>query len=386
MTAVFAIRAPVFAFVFALVESARRAVRVLNVVRSHRAQSVIRGIAITLPVVIIFALLLSAADPIFAAWRDVVDRILSSWSFLPRTIFFFGLLAIVLGAYGFALAASPSPATDSREPLAARQWLGSTERLFLLGGTAALFWIFLAVQLSYLFGNLPSIDGSGMTFAEYARKGFGELTVVASASIALILFGERFGKRDERRGMLRIVTLAVIVAVVLLLASAFKRVLLYEEAYGFTTARLYAQSYMVLVAFALGALGLEVRESLIPSRFFRRTLGAALVLFISLIYWNHESWIAGRNVDRFASTGKLDTVYLTRDLSPNALPALVSGLRTLPEPARTELHRAIVSRYSDPRRSEKRTWFEWNLRAAQARDALLTAGVKLGDDSQLTPR
>jgi hypothetical protein len=27
----------------------------------------------------------------------------------------------------------------------------------------------------------------------------------------------------------------------------------------------------------------------------------ATILFIALIYWNHEAWIARRNMDRFAS-------------------------------------------------------------------------------------
>jgi hypothetical protein len=68
------------------------------------------------------------------------------------------------------------------------------------GGVALLFWIFLAVQLSYLFGSLPSVAGSGMTFAEYARRGFGELSVVASFTAVSSILTERYGKKDERQG------------------------------------------------------------------------------------------------------------------------------------------------------------------------------------------
>ena len=67
-----------------------------------------------------------------------------------------------------------------------------------------------------------------------------------------------------------------------LLGSAFNRVLLYEDAYGFTTARLYAQSYMLVVALALIALGLELRNQVSPSRFFRRTFAAGTAVFIVL--------------------------------------------------------------------------------------------------------
>ena len=178
------------------------------------------------------------------------------------------------------------------------------------GGLSLLIWTFLGVQLSYLFGNLPSVTGSGMTFAEYARRGFAELSVVASATALLIIIAERYGKGETRRQLLKSVTLSVIIAVLLLLVSAFHRVSLYEEAYGFTTARLYAQAYMIVVAISLVALAREVTTEINPGRLFRRAGVTAIVAFIGLIYWNHESWIAERNIDLFASTGKLDVVYL----------------------------------------------------------------------------
>ena len=152
LTPTFAVPAPVVAFVSAIIEAARRGSHALQLVQSERARSVLRGLVITVPVVIIFALLLATADPIFARWRDAIERIITNWEFLPRTIFFFGMLTIVLGAYGFASREHAVPAN----PVSAtppRKWLGATERLILLASVAALFWIFLAVQLSYLFGN-----------------------------------------------------------------------------------------------------------------------------------------------------------------------------------------------------------------------------------------
>jgi Domain of unknown function (DUF4153) len=77
------------------------------------------------------------------------------------------------------------------------KWLGSTERLILLTSVAALFWLFLAVQVGYFFGNLPRIVASGVTFAEYARRGFGELSIVASASALLIVVSERYGNGHD---------------------------------------------------------------------------------------------------------------------------------------------------------------------------------------------
>jgi hypothetical protein len=363
----FTIVAPAAAFGLALAESVTRSAEALRLIHSSRARAIVRGLAITLPVILIFGLLLAAADPTFADWRDAISHLLTSWAFLPRTIFFVGTLGIVLGAYGYAergtghdLRGLIMPAQSAERNL----WLGSTERLILLAGVALLFWTFLLVQLSYFFGNLPSVPGSGMTFAEYARRGFAEITVVASATVLLIVIAERYGKIDTRRGLIRSLTLAVVLAVLFLLGSAFHRVLLYEQAYGFTTARLYAQAYMIVVAVSLFALSRELMTELDPNRLFRFAGVTAIFAFVVLVYWNHEAWIAGRNIDLYATTGKLDVVYLTRDLSADALPTLVSRLPALPEPGKTQLEGALKLRY---KRLHDDQWFEWNLRRARAR-------------------
>ena len=170
-------------------------------------------------------------------------------------------------------------------------------------------------------------------------------------------------------------TIALIVAVLFLLGSAFNRVLLYEQAYGFTTARLYAQSYMVVVTIVLLALAWELRGELDASRLFRTAGMAATLAFIVLIYWNHEAWIAGKNIDRFRESGQLDNRYLVRDLSLNAVPTLVGRLASIPEPARSDLRRALENQYKGRRNLFDNRWFEWNQRRSEARSALENLGT-----------
>jgi hypothetical protein len=368
ITARFTVTAPLVALRIAVVQAMRRGVEATHLIRSTRARAWVRGLAITLPVLVGFALLLAGVDPLFATWRDAVRDLVASWEFVPRIGFFVALLGVVLGAYGYASLGSGScPTMEGKAP---DRWLGSIERLMLLAGVAALFWLFLAVQLGYLFGNLPRIPASGMTFAEYARRGFGELSIVASASALLIVVSERYGNDEGRERTLRLLTFAVIAAVMLLLGSAFRRVWLYEAAYGFTTARLYAQVYMCAVAAGLGMLSLEVARDFDAGRLFRRAAAAVTLLFIALIYWNHEAWIANRNMDRYASTGKLDVAYLTRGLSPDAIPAIADRLPSLPEPIRSEIRRAVLERYGARDDIRQRAWFEWNLASSRARQAL----------------
>lgn len=316
---------------------------------------------------IVFALLLAEADPTLARWRDVIDSIVSNWAFLPRFVFFTALLGLVVGAYGYALTTpANAPSLGTREPV---QWLGATERVMLLAAVTALLWLFLALQLGYLFGSMPRMAAMDMSFAEYARRGFGELTIVASASAVLILLSEQYGQRDRHRRLARGLALALVVADLLVLGSAFHRVLLYEAAYGFTTARLYAQAYMLVVTAALTLLAHEVVRGLDTGRLFRRSATVAMALFVGLLYWNHESWIARRNIERFASTGKLDVAYLTSELSADAIPAIVGALPTLPEPTRTELRATVQKHYATHPLPATERWFEWNLSRTRAKAA-----------------
>ncbi|MDH4347436.1 MAG: hypothetical protein OEW17_01390, partial [Gemmatimonadota bacterium] len=86
----FAAIAPPMALKTAVIQAMRRGIEATNLIRSTRAREWVRGLAITLPVLIGFALLLAEADPVFAGWRDFV----ANWEFVPRAVFFVVLLVI----------------------------------------------------------------------------------------------------------------------------------------------------------------------------------------------------------------------------------------------------------------------------------------------------
>ena len=110
-----------------------------------------------------------------------------------------------------------------------------------------------------------------------------------------------------------------------MLISAFQRLRLYEQAYGFTSLRLAAHVFMVFVGLLLLALVImELTNS------FRR-LGLVLVLgvlafVLVMVGLNEDAMIAKLNLQRAVQGEKLDADYLVHDLSNDAVPML---LRTL---------------------------------------------------------
>lgn len=369
----FVLAAPLWAMAHGFGEAARRAGELGGTVGTERHRPALRGSMLALVVVGVFATILAGADPILAALRDGLVEILERLEFIPRLVFFGVLVIAGVGSYGLTLRPGAA-AVPSRPAAAAARW-SDVERLIVLCAVALLFTTFLVLQLSYLFDNAPAVAGSGITFAEYARRGFAELTIVASLCTCLILGLERSARRGPREAWARGLALALIGELVLLLVSAFRRLWLYEAAYGFTTARLYGQVYMVVAALALLMLAVELVRVLDAGRLLRRAAAAGAVAVIALSFWNHEGWIARRNIERAAGGGTLDARYLVWGLSVNAVPAIAAVLDGTP--SGEALAGALRDRYARRSRAVSCRWFEWNLRQRHAVDALHAAGIAL---------
>lgn len=336
-------------------------------VRSPRARSIIKGALLSAPLVLVLIALLGSADPVIRWGTDRVVEWLPDWSFPPRLLFFVFLLSITVGVNSIS-----SRQIGSNLPkmpaLANRLTIGLTEQRMMLWSAAAVLWLFVFLQISYFIHPPPVAMDSGVTFAEYARRGFGELSFATTivGAIILILEYARPGDTTERdRKMLVRLELALLVALELVLISAFRRVILYEQAYGFTTGRLFPQAYMVGMSLVLIALALEILRGSVSVSFGRRVAEIGLGVFTVLVFWNYEAWIVNRNVDRAAESGKFDGVYAGR-LSMDAMPTLLSRRAQLPADARA----IVEARLACVRLPAERRWFEWN-RSVRAGDLAL---------------
>ena len=342
-------------------------------IASPRARTITRGLLITVPIVIVLVVLLRNADPTLAWFVDRIAEVLPQWSISSRVVFFIFLLALTLGATSLG-----ARQLDSRLPALPRfsslGVLGFTEQRMVLVAVAVVLWLFVLLQVSYLFHEPPGVVGSGMTFAEYARRGFAQLSVAVTLVGGLILVLEATKAPDldpDRRRLIIRLEAALLIALELMLLSAFRRVVLYEQAYGYTTMRVFAQGYMLVVALSLVALWLEVNKGAITVDFGRRVSVIALGTFTVLAFWNFEAWIANENFDRAAQTGKFDSAYaiqLSRDT--DAIPTMVARRKELPDP-----ERVVVENFLGCHRlREAGHWFEYSLRRQAAELAMKADG------------
>jgi hypothetical protein len=238
-----------------------------------------------------------------------------------------------------------------------------------------LFVVFVILQVAYLFGGRDTLVTAGLTYAEYARRGFFELVAVAVLAVALVVTLDlSVGRRSRVRVGASLVLLALTAIV---LVSAFTRLRLYQDAYGWTELR-----FVVAVAISWLAAALAIVAGLLLTRRTAWTLHAlGILLLVTLCAVNvvgPQAFVAERNLERAIDpslvppggrTG-LDADYLEL-LSDEAVPPIVAAFDQLTVADRLRLIPFLAWRTDELRTSpELQGWPAWNLSRERARQSL----------------
>ena len=314
--------------------------------KSGKGWAILRGILIALPIVTLFAILLSSADPVFADWLKKVLDLDKLPEYLFRLWYILMIGSFLVGIYLHAL----YPRKDAEKPETMKAWmnpfLGWTETGIILGAVDLLFITFVIIQVRYLFGGTTNITETGYTFAEYARRGFGELVAVAVLSLLVYLGLNTISKRETRGAKIgfSVTSILLMGLVLVMLASSLQRLMLYENAYGFSALRTYTHVFIYwLAALIVATIVLEVLRQ--RGRFALALLVAGLGFAITLAALNVDDFIVRENVKRAAAGEELDFNYL-QQLGTDAVPAMVRAYQdpALPPAAKDVLGSALACR------------------------------------------
>lgn len=320
---------PLF-FVVPLFKSLADLFMLRGVAKNRRVlMQVFTGVAITIPVLLVFFLLFASADLIFhQALTKIIDFKISP-EFIFRSVLVFLATLAFIGSYSYIFRKS-EPGVGFPVAVEVERktgGFGHIESSILLGSVNTLFFVFILVQITYLFGGLSNISARGFTYAQYARRGFFELVAVAVIAFAMLLLLERFIARKEEghAGLFRALSTVLVVQVMVILASSLTRMSLYENAYGFTELRLYVHVFIFFIAAVYLALLYKIhiddRENTFIFKVFLMLV--AFLAFMNVI--NPDAYIASQNMDRYTKTGRIDINYLG-SLSDDSLPVTISLL------------------------------------------------------------
>ncbi|MCL4386194.1 MAG: DUF4173 domain-containing protein [Actinobacteria bacterium] len=280
---------------------------------------VILGLLISIPLIALILWLLSSADIVFKEYFVNIPAL---------KIFKHFLIIIVVAIYNASFAWTLVKAfkerknyTPASNKINWKLFLDPVILITILVLINAIYLFFSFIQFKYLFGGASFVMPSSFTYAEYARRGFAELAVVSIINFALLIFGITFVKKDNKKFFVAVKSfLTILVAsTFVILASAFYRMVVYENAYGFTYLRIFVQAFMVMVFFffILSVIYIwYLKLSIIKSYII-----AFLAVYIALNFINVDVLIAKNNIKRYFDTGKIDISYLN-ELSYDAIPQI----------------------------------------------------------------
>jgi len=356
---------------FTAIERAWPLVRRLSP-RMAKATGPLGGVLLAAPFVVVFALLFSSADAVFARTLErVIDlkRLMELLGEAPGRLMLAGVAAWATSGALWTLSRAPRVHTDAQQGALATNT--ATVALVIID---ALFAAFVVLQLAYLFGGRDTLDAAGITYSAYARRGFFELIAVV-VLIGGLLLGLDLVLRSRARNYV-IAAVALLLLTGAVLASAYYRLDLYQRAYGWSELRFYAFAAIAFLAIAL-AIGVwsVVRERMALIAVPLAAAAVAVGICLNLI--GPSGYIARANLARVIDpTGLPDDAQRSLDvwslwqLGDGAMPDIVARYDAVPQSDRTHLF-DVLHQYTRSRDlSRVPDWRAWNLDRERARAAL----------------
>lgn len=287
---------------------------------SRYTKSILLGILIAIPLLVVVLGLLSGADEVFeqglnqvAAALILPERLLD----LIRILVWFVLAFI---CFYTVLRFMPKEAEEMSAERAVRRHDPVTAVTFMsiLG---VVYVVFAVIQLVFLFGrhSLPA----EFTYAEYAHRGFAQLVVVCLLNLVLITICGSFF-RDHK--ILNLILVIVCLSTYVMIASSAVRMVMYIEEYNLTFLRLFVLWFLVVLALWLTFILMGIIRK--HGNIFRKCLIAITVLYLAFSFLHPDYWIARINMAAAAGE-ELEDEYYVLGLSVDALPAIAKDPRLL---------------------------------------------------------
>ena len=327
----------------------------------QRTLAVARGIALAFPLLLIFGGLFMGADAVFK--NLVANAFRLNFRLLFTHFFVAAFFAWIVGGYlrGMLFGMEWAKVAGLRLPAPS---IGAIEIGMVLGLLDLLFLLFVLVQLRYFFGGAALVQATtGLTYSEYARRGFFELLAVAVLALPLLLGAhyliEKNAPATERLFQVLSGTLILLLFVVMI--SAFQRMRLYQDEYGLSEQRLYPTAFMGWLAVVFVWFSFTVLRGR-REQFWFGAMVAGFVLIALLHLLNPDALIARTNLARAKAGRPFDARYAAW-LSADAVPALAEGLPGLSAPDRCKVAAGLLSHWL---LEEGPDWRAWNHSRAQA--------------------
>ncbi len=287
-----------------------------NKEKSALIKRVFKALLITFPAVMMLTAVLASADMVFA--KGVGDFFIAVF----RLIRFEILLKVIFGlAVGFYLFGLLYSANSEKAPAEEKEVKKCDVIIFgiFLASILLIYTIFVFVQFKYLFAGATLPDG--LSYTEYARKGFFEQFFLTGVNILLILITVHCTKSSEgRKGtVIKALCCYLCAVTIILLVSSFYRMRLYYLDDGLTRLRFLVFGFLIFEGIGLLITFFYILKPKFNIIVVYLSLGLVYYLLLNIVPIDY--FVAKNQVDR-AFRGETNGIAYALSLSYDAAPQI----------------------------------------------------------------
>lgn len=329
-------------------------------------KNIIKGLLISIPLLIVIVLLLTSADMVFHYYiRNIASGFnnFSIWKTIGHLIVIIFISLYLFGyVWSFKYKDNGIIVKTERKTM---QWEPATI-LTIIFVINVVYLLFSIIQFSYLYVGIDTLP-KGFNYAEYARKGFFQLTTVTVINFTIVLCSMKFMKKDNpvTNKIGNMFLSLLIIFTFNMLFSAHYKMSLYEKSYGLTYLRVFVHVFMLLLFILITIALIGVWNKKVPIA--KASIVVTLIVYILLNYMNVDRLIARKNIERYHRTQNIDINYLTQ-LSYDATPELVKLINDENEEVVIKIKEYLNT--ENKRLKDYDSWCEFNFSKSKAKNMI----------------
>ncbi len=265
-----------------------------------KSGKVFLGIVFAIPVLVIVVPLMMASD---AAFNGLINLMFGDiFVNLFKIIIGFGIALFVV-SYCFTLKKQDQPNSNKLNVSV----IDNTISVSFLAVLSVCYLVYLFSQLAYFFRAFGGLLPENYTLAEYARRGFFEMSIIAVINFFIIycvlVFTRK--KHDKVSIAARILCTFISIFTLVIIATALSKMFLYIQNYGMTQLRIFTSTFMIFLSVVFISIILRIYIARI--KVLKVIFISAGLMFFVLGTFNMDGVIADYNYTAY-KTGALDEI------------------------------------------------------------------------------
>ncbi len=348
----------------------------------EKVKKIGKSLLITIPIILVVLILLMSADQVFERIFDKVFLNLSEVLSLDGIVKLLSRLSVILitfllcGGFIVNLVKDNTMFTKEDEDTKVTLKFENLTINMILTILNIIYLIFSFIQITNLFMNTS--NDSNFDYSSYARQGFSQLMFVSFINFVILIVANinKIEKTKSQKIYNKIMSLLIILFTLIIIVSAFYRMNLYQETYGYTYLRIFVD--FVLISEALISIPIIIYLLGKKIDILKSGIIIASFMFALLNFINIDNFIAEKNIDRYFNNPKnsnFDISYLC-NLGTDATTQITRLLKSDDEyiVKRTEKY---LYEQKQSLNLDKMDWQEYNISKKEAKEILDSQNIEI---------